>query len=257
MQKPPKLPLFSRGLKNLVNTPMCKTCMSPPPWFLPALFETKQQLTGTGRVSAMLCSPVSLQVVQCMQSTPYGRLLFIDPGCSLESAERTSTQVTRRANRKKRLTVLYIVEHPNQEGDTCIDWTSQYCWTNGWNCLWRGHSVYRNRPLIPSGASFPEPKDRQMYGLPTAKVQPDPSFHGQKDVVGRSPLFANPLVVVGNSVRNWLAEKPASAVYGDVVTWVSPACTPQTDRQKMPDGKFRHQRQRRMMNERMNEKENH
>ena len=31
MQKPPKLPLFSRGLKNLVNTPMCKTCMSPPP----------------------------------------------------------------------------------------------------------------------------------------------------------------------------------------------------------------------------------
>ena len=37
----------------------------------------------------------------------------------------------------------------NQEGDTCIDWTSQYCWTNGWNCLWRGHSVYRNRPLIP------------------------------------------------------------------------------------------------------------
>ena len=49
----------------------------------------------------------------------------------------------------QRLTVLYIVEHPNQEGDTCIDWTSQYCWTNGWNCLWRGHSVYRNRPLIP------------------------------------------------------------------------------------------------------------
>ena len=74
---------------------------------------------------------------------------FIDPGCSLESAEKTSTQVTRRANRKKRLTVLYIVEHPNQEGDTCIDWTSQYCWTNGWNCLWQGHSVYRNRPLIP------------------------------------------------------------------------------------------------------------
>ena len=72
----------------------------------------------------------------------------------MESAERTSTQVTRRANRKKRLTVLYIVEHPNQEGDTCIDWTSQYCWTNGWNCLWRGHSVYRNRPLIPHGAGF-------------------------------------------------------------------------------------------------------
>ena len=84
-----------------------------------------------------------------MQSTPYGRLLFIDPSCSLESAERTSTQVTCRANRKKCLTVPYIVEHPNQEGDTCIDCTSQYCWTNGWNCLWRGHSVYRNRPLIP------------------------------------------------------------------------------------------------------------
>ena len=79
---------------------------------------------------------------------------FIDPGCSLESAERTSTQVTRRANRKKRLTVLYIVEHPNQEGDTCIDWTSQYCWTNGWNCLWRGHSVYRHRPLIPPPPSW-------------------------------------------------------------------------------------------------------
>ena len=41
------------------------------------------------------------------------------------------------------------MEHPNQEGDTCIDWISQYCWTNGWNCLWRGHSVYQNRPLIP------------------------------------------------------------------------------------------------------------
>ena len=52
-------------------------------------------------------------------------------------------------SKNKRLTVLYIVEHPNQEGDTCIDWTSQYCWTNGWNCLWRGHSVYRNQPLIP------------------------------------------------------------------------------------------------------------
>ena len=55
--------------------------------------------------------------------------------------------------RKKRLTVHYIVEHPNQEGETCFDWTSQYCWTNGWNCLWRGHSVYRNRPLIPPPAS--------------------------------------------------------------------------------------------------------
>ena len=84
-----------------------------------------------------------------MQSTLMDDCYFIDPGCSLESAERTSTQVTRRANRKKHLTVLYIVEHPNQEGDTCIDWTSQYCWTNGWNCLWRGHSVYWNRPLIP------------------------------------------------------------------------------------------------------------
>ena len=62
--------------------------------------------------------------------------------------------MTRRANRKKRLTVLYIVEHPNQEGDTCIDWTSQYCWTNGWNCLWRGHSVYWNRPLIPPARQF-------------------------------------------------------------------------------------------------------
>ena len=73
-----------------------------------------------------------------------------------KSAElRTSTQVTCRANRKKRLTVLYIVEHPNQEGDTCIDGTSQYCWTNGWNCLWRGHSVYRNRPLIPQTRSPP------------------------------------------------------------------------------------------------------
>ena len=37
----------------------------------------------------------------------------------------------------------------NQEGDTCIEWTSQYCWTNGWNGLWRGHSVDQNRPLIP------------------------------------------------------------------------------------------------------------
>ena len=64
--------------------------------------------------------------------------------------------MTRRANRKKRLTVLYIVEHPNQEGDTCIDWTSQYCWTNGWNCLWRGHSVYQNRPLIPQRSVLDE-----------------------------------------------------------------------------------------------------
>ena len=56
-----------------------------------------------------------------MQSTPNGRQLYIDPGCSIESAEKTSTQVTRRANRKKRLTVHYVVEHPNQEGDTCVD----------------------------------------------------------------------------------------------------------------------------------------
>ena len=84
-------------------------------------------------------------------------------------------KVTRRANRKKRLTVLYIVEHPNQEGDTCIDWTSQYCWTNGWNCLWRGHSIYRNRPLIPqtpnrghvqTARSKASPRCKQ----PTAKV---------------------------------------------------------------------------------------
>ena len=43
----------------------------PPPhpllfllYVLPALFETNQQLKGTGRMSAMLCSLVSLQVVQ-------------------------------------------------------------------------------------------------------------------------------------------------------------------------------------------------
>ena len=71
--------------------------------------------------------------------------------------------MTRRANRKKRLTVLYIVEHPNQEGDTCIDWTSQYCWTNGWNCLWRGHSVYRNRPLIPLYQVPPDPLPATCY----------------------------------------------------------------------------------------------
>ena len=98
-----------------------------------------------------VAGPHSLR--NCPPPPPSSHLMdhcyFIDPGCSLESAERTSTQVTHRANCKKRLTVLYIVEHPNQEGDTCIDWTSQYCWTNGWNCLWRGHSVYRNRPLIP------------------------------------------------------------------------------------------------------------
>ena len=41
------------------HTPFSSYCM-----FLPALFETTQQLKGTGRMSAMLCSPVSLQVVQ-------------------------------------------------------------------------------------------------------------------------------------------------------------------------------------------------
>ena len=78
--------------------------------------------------------------------------------------------MTRRANRKKRLTVLYIVEHPNQEGDTCMDWTSQYCWTNGWNCLWWGHSVYRDRPLIPQTpppplaiSPPPHPGDRHLH----------------------------------------------------------------------------------------------
>ena len=56
-----------------------RPCAAPPPPprpRTPTLFETKQQLKGTGRMSAMLCSPVSLQVVQWMQSTPYGRLLF-------------------------------------------------------------------------------------------------------------------------------------------------------------------------------------
>ena len=52
------------------------------------------------------------------------------------------------------------MEHPNQEGDTCIDWISQYCWTNGWNCLWRGQSVYRNRTLIPPGSVL-TPKSTQ------------------------------------------------------------------------------------------------
>ena len=86
---------------------------------------------------------------------PMDDCYFIDPGCSLESADRTSTQVTRRANRKKRLTVLYIVEHPNQEGDTCIDWTSQYCWTNGWNCEWRGHSAFSlSEPTIDPPSAF-------------------------------------------------------------------------------------------------------
>ena len=62
----------------VVSTPVYHphTLLSSYCMFLPALFETKQQLKGTGRMSAMLCSPVSLQVVQWMQSTPYGRLLF-------------------------------------------------------------------------------------------------------------------------------------------------------------------------------------
>ena len=111
---------------------------------------------------------------------------FIDPGCSLESAERTSTQVTRKANRKKRLTVLYIVEHPNQEGDTCIDWTSQYCWTNGWNCLWRGHSVYRNRPLIP--LSFGCDSTGYYPGAHgTALIPTDTQFPCRTGMSGRAP----------------------------------------------------------------------
>ena len=108
-----------------------------------------------------------------MQSTPTGRRLYIDPDCSIEPAERTSTQVTRRANRKKRLTVHYIVEHPNQEGDTCIDWTSQYCWTNGWNCLRRGHSVYRNRPLIPP--HYAAVLLRSAHAAPDPDPRPCPS----------------------------------------------------------------------------------
>ena len=69
----------------------------------------------------MLCSPISSHVNSECSPHLKDDCFFIDPGCSLESAERTSTQVTHRANRKKRLTVPYIVEHPNQEGDTCID----------------------------------------------------------------------------------------------------------------------------------------
>ena len=107
------------------------------PWFTEWYTTCRDALERTPQEGGGVAPP---------PGTPLPPLLI---HCSSESAERTSTQVTRRANRKKRLTVLYIVEHPNQEGDTCIDWTSQYCWTNGWNCLWRGHSVYRNRPLIP------------------------------------------------------------------------------------------------------------
>ena len=32
--------------------------------------------------------------------------------------------------------------NPPPPYSTCMD-----CWPNGWNGLWRGHSVYRNRPL--------------------------------------------------------------------------------------------------------------
>ena len=62
----------------VVSTPVYHphTLLSSYCMFLPTLFETKQQLKGTGRMSAMLWSPASLQVVQWMQSTPYGRLLF-------------------------------------------------------------------------------------------------------------------------------------------------------------------------------------
>ena len=51
---------------TVVSTPVyCShTLLSSYCMFLPALFETKQQLMGTGRVSAMVCSPVSSQVVQ-------------------------------------------------------------------------------------------------------------------------------------------------------------------------------------------------
>ena len=51
---------------RVVSTPVYypHTLLSSYCMFLPALFETKQQLKGTGRMSAMLCSPVSLQVVQ-------------------------------------------------------------------------------------------------------------------------------------------------------------------------------------------------
>ena len=51
---------------TVVSTPVYfpHTLLSSYCMFLPALFETKQQLTGTGQVSAMLCSPVSSQVVQ-------------------------------------------------------------------------------------------------------------------------------------------------------------------------------------------------
>ena len=117
--------------------------------------EKEKALANATRLKGEVAFPCAIRTLAVLEyPVPRVPLLlddgyFIDPGCSLESAERTSTQVTCRANRKKCLTVLYIVEHPNQEGDMCIDWTSQYCWSNGWNCLWRGHSVYRNRPLIP------------------------------------------------------------------------------------------------------------
>ena len=85
--------------------------------------------------------------------------------------------MTRRANRKKRFPVLYITEHPNPEGDTCIDWTSQYCWTNGWNCLWRGHSVYRNRPLIPPFLHFAAAGEhRRPWQFLTGAARSRPSF---------------------------------------------------------------------------------
>ena len=50
----------------VVSTPVYHphTLLTSYCMFLPALFETKQQLKGTGRMSAMRCSPVSLQVVQ-------------------------------------------------------------------------------------------------------------------------------------------------------------------------------------------------
>ena len=50
------------------SNPHPSSGLVPPLLFLlyvsPCTFETKQQLTGKGRVSAVLCSPVSSQVVQ-------------------------------------------------------------------------------------------------------------------------------------------------------------------------------------------------
>ena len=48
-----------------VSYTLTSVCTPPPLlnlYVTPALLETKQQLTGKGRVSAMLCSPVSSHV---------------------------------------------------------------------------------------------------------------------------------------------------------------------------------------------------